>query len=327
VTTKVIAGLHVSLDPPNHRDILATLRNCIRTDPELGPACGRPLAVMMDRGTTNTADAVTAALAALAIPALLTDGYSPNQNGSIESFHALVESDYAPCQPLYAHPPIQLDGRSYLPDPSVALSRDQFQEKLRTWVANYNQTHLHSDLGGRTPNQAWEEAETQPDPVPDELLRFFHLNFKRGSVQRRGVRIDNEFYIAPEVDPRLHAPVDVGFGDDIRSVEIFDPETGAWLCTAINQKFLSPEQQLAVKEPARKRKKKTRSTHAAALKIREEQAAATKAESARPSPQEREMNDDLAAALNRARRPSGAINQPVADPDASPSRPTRRRPR
>lgn len=313
--TKAITGVAASEDALTHRGVLRVLQQSVRGNPELGPFRGRPEAVAWDRATIHTADAVTMALSALVIPVHISDAYQPHQNGLIESFNALAESDFAAADPFHAHPPIQIDGRPILPDTDYAPTFAHFNRRLLDWVAKYNAEWKHSALGGHTPLAAWNEAESKPGLIPEEWLRFLHLDSRKGRVIPNGVRVDSEFFTAPELDPLIKRVVDIRYSDDRRSVEVFDIEDGTWLCTAINHEFLTAKQKQAVKAPAKVRRRKVRQIRHGLLSSQEEAAKLATNTPVGPSEADEDLEDAVADAAGRVQKPGGTINQPIEMPD------------
>ena len=109
VATGGIAGSIQSPDPIDEALFLEAMRDALRLDSDLGPFGGTPAAMQWDQAACHLGDAVTLAVIRLQVPVLISDGYHPQQNGIVESFHRFVESDYAKCHPFYQHGAEKLD--------------------------------------------------------------------------------------------------------------------------------------------------------------------------------------------------------------------------
>lgn len=126
----------------------ATVIRCLAT---LVQRYGAPRYVRMDNGPEFSARQMQAWLAAQRIrPAYIRPG-SPWQNGVVESFHSRLRDECL--------------------DREWFASRDEAAVLVAAYRRRYNQTHLHSRLGYRTPAEMRAGYDTRVDTIAAERTR------------------------------------------------------------------------------------------------------------------------------------------------------------
>lgn len=123
--------------------------------------------------------------------------------------------------------------------PTLGLTAEEMQRFCDQWVANIYDRTPHKGLNGKTPAEAYAAAEGfRPRLIEDERALDILLAEPAGSggatVQKKGLRHDNAWFISPElalyIGERVHVrldPVDLG------RVYVFNGD-GAFLTVAEN---------------------------------------------------------------------------------------------
>lgn len=154
---KPIVGHLACPDTENGEDTAELIRRAVMLREEEGVFAGRPTFLRMDNASVNISPPVRDVLDEFGILPQYTAGYHPNHNGDVEAYHDWAERRFAAPTPLYAHAPQRIDKAPYLPrglPPTWAAFCADYQQ----FVYDYNHSHRHSSLGGRTPAQAWQDA-------------------------------------------------------------------------------------------------------------------------------------------------------------------------
>lgn len=121
----------------------------------------------------------------------------------------------------------------------VSLSSEQLQELCDRWLAAYYMHTGHSGLCGETPAQRvdrWVEPVRRIDNVRalDLLLQPIPGNKGRRTVQKKGIKLDGGWYVAPELGALVGDQLMVRYdSSDIGNLYLFD-ESGAFVCIAQN---------------------------------------------------------------------------------------------
>jgi putative transposase len=104
-------------------------------------------------------------------------------------------------------------------------------------------------LDGLTPLQAWQADDTVLHRVDAELLRHLLLAGDDKTVQKNGIRFNNLYYVAPEINGRGGQVVQIRYmPHDDRWIEVY--LDGEHLCTAYPQGHLTDEQVTDFREHA-----------------------------------------------------------------------------
>jgi hypothetical protein len=228
--------------------IARAFKNALLPDPGWGPAHGLPTFIGHDNGTEFLAHAITLILMDVGMPNRISDGYSPHQNGPIESYHRLEEQMHCVPQPFYAHGPAQRGDIAILPDldrvPHYATWEQEYAAE-GGFVWRYNHEYReHAELDGRTPVEAWEAAPPPP-PVDRASVGWLGRDPYRVQVRNDGIQVLNAIYQHPDFDGRTGTYVIACVDERKHDAEIFT-EDGEWLCTAINQRDQTDDQRIAV---------------------------------------------------------------------------------
>ena len=107
----------------------------------------------LDNAKEHHAKIVLAYWERLGIIGIWTKDYSPDANGSVESFNKWSEYDYAARQEHYLHRPKTRDGK-LRPVPGAPMTWSEFLADYGDFVYHYNHRHIHSAIGC-TPAEEW----------------------------------------------------------------------------------------------------------------------------------------------------------------------------
>ncbi len=146
--------------PVRHRfrvaDVIDAVRWAIDVRPEEGPFGGTPDAIQMDNAGEHLPIELRHFLDRYDIEPVTIKDHTPDANGSVESFHAFVESEYAAATTFYAHRPTSRNN-----EPQLVLGEPptwlEFCEGYAQFISDYNHGHRHRKLDGQTPAQRWRE--------------------------------------------------------------------------------------------------------------------------------------------------------------------------
>jgi putative transposase len=241
-------GFAITPVRPSRAEVIAALRASI-SQTQNTPFCGVPDRIQHDGGLEFSArDSLEIALI-LGIADFSSDPHSPHQNGKIERLHSTMQQTLLHEMPGYSHGPRRLNKSLY--GPGFRLALEAFHQRFTEWTVEYNTEYTHSELG-MTPLEAWTQ---DPTPLrllsPDELRHL--LPSARRKVERRGVRHNKNYYIAPELRDHVGDDVIVRFDPgDLREVYVYLDDR--FLCTANPQATASPEERRAVLEARRRQK-------------------------------------------------------------------------
>jgi hypothetical protein len=225
-------------------DVGALLKNALLPDPEWSPAHGLPSAFAHDNGPEFLGDALTWVLMELCLPSRTSKGYSPWQNGGVETYHAFAEGRSA-SHPFYAHGPQQLDGTAYLPDLDLMPDFADWAEEyagVGGWLWNHNHTwHRRGDRFTAVEN--WERMAAKPPPVPAAAVAWLDREFFEVTARPEGVQVKNVLYMHKAIPHRIPQRLVAGVDRNRRDAEVFTLD-GEYVCRAINVDLMTDDEHL-----------------------------------------------------------------------------------
>jgi len=125
--------------------------------------------------------------------------------------------------------------------PSIKMTFEEFEKIVTDYIEKWNETWEHSGLGGKTPNQVFEEGmknriKIEPD---NEALNDLFSSTYTCKVQRNGVTIEGVSYYTEKLVLNKYSKKDVIVRrkfNDVGTVKIYDI-TGKFICDAVNDYF------------------------------------------------------------------------------------------
>ena len=230
----------------NHGLVLAAFGDSIRRRSETDPLRGVPDVIRPDNGLEFTADSVREGMMALGSQVMPTQPYSPNQKGKIERLWRTIDQECLLDEPLHRDAPTSAAGKPYIDSDKFEPIEDTLLiAKLEAYVEHYNWHRPHSAIGGRVPGQVWVDNVTDLNEPTAEEIRRFLLDAESRKVTKKGVRLNNLFYVAAELNKLVGEWVEVrAYPHDDRQVEIYVDEK--WRCSATPSNAASAELQEAV---------------------------------------------------------------------------------
>ncbi|MGD9476112.1 DDE-type integrase/transposase/recombinase [Shinella sp. G-2] len=212
-------------------------------------AWGKPDAVKTDNGSDFVARDTKRLFASVAIEAVISDAYSPEQKGHVERMIKTFQHKFAVLLPGYVGHNVtdrkaiedrksfaarlgQDDAETF----GVALSGAELQEAVDRWATTIYQHEPHAGLAGRTPFQV-AASSTAPIRTIDEraldvLLMPVAGNDGHRRVTKFGIRIDHYHYIAATILPGTDVFVRRD-PNDMGRVHAFTLDGGTYLGEAI----------------------------------------------------------------------------------------------
>lgn len=151
-------------------DIIDAIKHAMEILPAEGPFGGTPHAIRWDNAGEHLPKDVAEFLDGYDIEVDSIPDYRPDVNGSVESFHAFVERQYAAAKKYYADRPQKRNK-----EPELAIGEDvptwaEFCDDYAQFVFDYNHRHRHQGIGGKTPAQRWRElVDEQTDEHDGDL--------------------------------------------------------------------------------------------------------------------------------------------------------------
>lgn len=240
-STRAVAGVAITLRPTT-ADVIAAFRSGLRHDPGgISPVYGVPDEVRWDNGLEFIARDMTQVVAQVGCLPRPLRAYSPHLKGRIERWHRTLDDEFLATLPFWQGGPRAANGKLYGPTDGH-LTFKLFTERLLEWIEHYNFRRPHSELGGRTPAQAFEEDPAQIREIPDDQLRWMTLPSKECKVGQYGIHHAGHKYVAPEVIALRGETVEIRYmPHDDRSVDVY--RDGAFVCTAEISGRLSADDQ------------------------------------------------------------------------------------
>ena len=241
--SRLIMGWAVALRP-DAAVVLAALRRGLVVDPDRGPFGGVPAVLVPDGGLEFAATALARVCATLDVALAPTAPYTPTGKGKVERVNRTVDQLLLAGLPFYTEGPRAADGRLFGPG-AGPMGLELFVDRFAAWVSDYNTVRPHSGLGGQTPLQRWCEDSTPIREIAPEQLRWLLLADAERVINRDGIHFGGVIFIAGELNGRVGDRVQIRYTPhDLRRIEVFTGDT--WLCTALPQGLLSPEQRADV---------------------------------------------------------------------------------
>lgn len=247
---------------PSAGTVLTAMRMAMAYEPEVSPFGSVPERVRVDRGLEFAADAVEAALGALAVVVHRLPPYTPHRKGKVERLNLTIEQTLLSQLPGFTGGPRDASGRLYGPVDDSAKAKkaaeqtggpmriEELVRRFSSWARWYNTERPHRALGGRTPVQAWSEDEAPLRRIDPARLRYLLLAGVERKVGKDGIRFNGHAYLAPELYGRGGEVLEVRYmPHDERWIEVY--RRGEYLCTAHPSAQLTPEQREAFREHAR----------------------------------------------------------------------------
>ena len=210
---------------------------------------GMPETVKTDNGSDYVSHYTTAVFRSLGVHQELCAPFSPWEKPHIERAfrtfcHGLVE-----LMPGFVGHNVSerkaIEARRTLADRltkrgsepvEIAMEPDELQEVCDAWCESVYAHEVHGSLG-KSPFQM-EAAWTEPvqritnERALDVLLQVLVSNRGRRTVQKKGLRIDGAYYVAPELAPIVGNEVVVRYDEsDLGRMFVFDGEQ-QFICIA-----------------------------------------------------------------------------------------------
>lgn len=224
------------------QSLLAGLRHCIE-------AWGVPETIRTDRGSDYISGHARRTLRNLGIEQDVLPGHSPDLKGIVERAIETVQHDFMVLQPGFVGHNVadrkQIEARRSfaqrqgLSDEKafcVALTGAELQARVDAWVTRVYDRRPHGGLDGRSP---FEMRSTWPEPVRRiseagalEMLLAPPASGATRTAQRRGIRVDNIWYMAPELDVGRQYEVRLD-PEDLARIYCYRLD-GAFVCAAVN---------------------------------------------------------------------------------------------
>lgn len=151
-------------------DIVDAIKHAMEIRSAEGPFGGTPVAIRWDNAGEHLPKEVAEFLDSYDIAVDHIPDYRPDANGSVESFHAFVETRYAAATRYYTDRPKKRNK-----DPELAVGDDvptwaEFCDGYAQFIFDYNHRHRHKSIGGKTPAERWRELSTGQKKQGDDDL-------------------------------------------------------------------------------------------------------------------------------------------------------------
>lgn len=202
----------------------------IDISPEQWPSRGLPHEIITDKGREFLGGRMEELCRKYGIEVQSLPPFRPDRKGLVEKAFDLLQSRYKPL--LRGKGVIEGDAQErWAVDyrAQAVLDLDEFTQVLLHCVVFLNSGRLLSD--GRTPAQAWMEAEPQLLDVPPEELHLMALPREAVKLSRKGFRLNSLWYVPEDMDglylgdtyTLAYDPADLGtayvlMGDEFRPV-------------------------------------------------------------------------------------------------------------
>lgn len=212
-------------------------------------ALGKPEAVKTDNGSDFVAQDTKRLFASVAIEAITSDAYSPEQKGHVERMIKTFQHKFAVLLPGYVGHSVadrkaiedrksfaERLGQDTAETFGVSLTGAQLQDAVDRWAATIYEHEPHAGLGGRTPFQVAAASTTPIQTVDVRALDVLLMPVVGNNGQRRttkfGIRIDHYHYLAATILPGTDVfvrrdPIDMG------RVHAFSLDGGEYLGEAL----------------------------------------------------------------------------------------------
>ncbi|WP_043808074.1 Mu transposase C-terminal domain-containing protein [Desulfatibacillum aliphaticivorans] len=211
-------------------------------------AWGVPTTIRMDNGADYQSDHVEAICRGLRIRTPELPKYTPEKKPFIERFFGTFSKNLEELLPGYCGHSVsdrqEIRERATWAakimkpgDPvEVPYTMEQLQAVTEQWLTLY-ESQPHRGLGGKTPMEAMKESPLSPQQFSDErALDVLLAPVARRKVGKKGISIDNEIYVSPELAAYVGWRVEVRRDmQDVGLIYVFSARTMEFLCTARNE--------------------------------------------------------------------------------------------
>lgn len=215
IFSRVITGFHLSLEAPSATSVALCLTNSIcrkekwlfeqNVDTEW-PCWGLMRTVHADNGPDFRSKSLDRACKEYSIAINWRPLGRPDFGGHVERLMRTVKTDLSNLKgSTFSNP---ADRGEYDSEGRAVFTFDEFHKWLITYITKYYHMRLHSDLQ-MSPLAKWEEGlfyggempmHGLPDIIEDERRLYLDfLPYKKRTVQRYGISIDNVTYFHPSI--------------------------------------------------------------------------------------------------------------------------------
>ncbi|HEU4603434.1 MAG TPA: DDE-type integrase/transposase/recombinase, partial [Steroidobacteraceae bacterium] len=209
---------------------------------------GVPEAVKTDQGKDYVSREMETFLAAMEIDHFTSNKFSPWEKGHIERAFRTFSHDLLELMPGYVGHNVadaqELRARHSFAERlfeknatvELKMSAAELQKFCDDWCTNRYAHREHEGLNGFTPVQmvaAWAEPIAQVDVrALDMLLLEVPTNGGVRVVQKKGIRLPDGWYVAPELEAYIGQPVHCRYQDAGRIV-VYAMEPWTYVCVAV----------------------------------------------------------------------------------------------
>lgn len=305
-------------------------------------AWGVPEEAKTDNGSDYTSNHIVRVFAALDVTHTLCPPFQPWHKPHIERFFGTFARDLVELMPGYIGHSVAersaIEARRSFADRlmtrnevvDIAMDSRELQAACDRWTEQVYMHNPHDGLDGRTPFEAaagylGELRRITDERALDVLLAEAPENNGRRTVQKKGIRLDDAWFIAPELEAWVGRQVQVRYDEvqhDLGRVFVFGGDTLRFICLAeCPERTGMDRREVALKAKAMQTKRvqdERRALKAAARRqgtdrvvdeILRDRATAAGKLSALPRPAVEHTSDGLAAAAEAA----ASFTRPKAD--------------
>lgn len=209
---------------------------------------GIPSCIKMDNGADYQSIHVGAITSAFKIETPELPKYSPEKKPHIERFFGTVSRGLEELLPGYVGHSVSerkaLQAKETWAEKimkkggavEVPLSMEVFRSLMDRSISIYENTP-HTGLCGKTPLEVARNSTLQPEKIRDlRVLDILLAPVGRRTVQKKGISIDGEFFVSPELIEHIGDKVEIRRDlSNAGLLYVFDAFTGKYLCQAINE--------------------------------------------------------------------------------------------
>jgi putative transposase len=232
--------------------IIALLRRCILD-------WGVPKACKTDNGKDYTAFHIEHTLEALGIEHKLCVPFSPEQKPHVERFLGTFLHDFLELLPGYIGHSVadrkQIESRKSFAERfgdkplTVELDLKTFQVFCDSWCEGEYASRVHGSLG-KSPMQM-VEGQLVRRIESERQLDLLMLESVTRTVRKKGIRIDNRWFVAPELASVMLEEVHVRLSEDAGRVYVFtDSSCAEFVCVAEDPDFTGASRQAIARQAA-----------------------------------------------------------------------------
>lgn len=209
--SRCILGFFISFSPPSAYSVLACLRRAILPKDDLlkrfprvrgqWKCLGIMDQIVVDNGMElHAADLEIAALE-MGIEVLYAGVAHPEMKGAVERFFRTLAEDLIHELPgtMFSNPKQRGD---YPSEAKAAIDMETLVYLVVKWIVDVYHCRPHRGLGGKSPNQVWDELEPARVielPVYPKQLDVIAGRTAHPTIFHYGVQVDNLFYNSPQL--------------------------------------------------------------------------------------------------------------------------------